>query len=63
MVVNYKLFASQMSLIIFKLVFNTFVHKEDLLSKKNSRKSWVFVTNVPNDLSPSVYLDLFASHV
>ena len=31
--------------------------------KKITRKSWVFVTNVPNDLSRSVYLDVFASHV
>ena len=27
-------FACQMPLIIFKLVFNTFIHKEDLLSKR-----------------------------
>ena len=44
--------------------FNTFIPKEDhYLVKKNSRQSWVFATNVANDLSPSVYLDLFASHV
>ena len=32
-----------MSLIIFKLVFNTFI-PNTLCVKKNSRKSWVFVT-------------------
>ena len=52
-----------MSLIIVKLVFNTFIPKEDHVSKRILENHVFFVTYVPNDLSLSVYLDLFASHV
>ena len=36
-----------------------FKYQKRSFARKYSTKSWVFATNVLNDLSPSVYLDLY----
>ena len=54
--------ASQMAFDKFYLVFNTYVLKEVIYLKRSLQNHQFSWQNVLNNLSPSVYLDLFAPH-
>ena len=63
---HHALFAYQMSVVIMLtgiqyIYTSTFL--PNIFGRKYFTKSWVFVTNLLNDLSPSVYLDLYEPYI
>ena len=40
-------------------LYSIYLYQKRSFARMYSTKSWVFATNVLNDLSPSVFLDLF----